>query len=142
MPPQIDTVGIFLEMVNHDRTDPAELAKFVEQATLLIHPECEWTLVPFNTTFRGADEIRKYLGTDSQASRQHPTNAFVSGDKFCGEWTSHGTVAETSGLFDEWGLGEFKGKSYDVKLCLVAELKDGRFYHVREYFDPRSGFKN
>jgi ketosteroid isomerase-like protein len=113
----------------------------VESLNRLISPEAEWVIMATGETFRGLDQIRQ-LTERSVAARTHrggpgirPTNVFSSADgsKLCWEYVHTGIV------IDKWPAASLQrpapGKTFELPIILVGEIRDGKIIKMREYFD-------
>lgn len=116
----------------------AFLADDVDGTIQLIAADCEWVIMATGETFRGTDEVRQ-LAERSVAARKHTpdmhmdfTNRFASEDQMCIEYAHRGVVTE------RWPSSHDRppvGTSFDIKICLVCHVKDGKIDWIHEYFD-------
>jgi len=92
-------------------------------------------------TFTGVDQMTQ-LATRSVAARKHsgelgikPTNVFnnAEGTKLCWEYIHTGIVTE------KWPSTSSKrpvpGTKFELPIMLMCEIRDGKLFRVREYFD-------
>lgn len=107
----------------------------------LLAPDGEWEIMATGEIFRGLDDMVK-LATRSVAARKHsdglgikPTNVFTNSDgtKLCWEYIHTGIVTE------KWpSTSTHKptpGTKFTLPIMLVCEVREGKLFRVREYFD-------
>jgi ketosteroid isomerase-like protein len=104
----------------------------------LIDSDCEWVIMATGETFRGEGSVRQ-LAERSVAARKHTqdvhmdfTNLFSSEDQMCLEYAHRGIITE------KWPSSLQAppvGTLFDIKICLVCHVKDGKFDRIHEYFD-------
>jgi ketosteroid isomerase-like protein len=113
----------------------------VESFYRLISAEAEWVIMATGETFQGLDQIKR-LTERSVAARTHrggsgikPTNVFTSADgsKLCWEYVHTGIVT------DKWPASSPQrpapGKTFELPIILVGEIRGGKIIKMREYFD-------
>jgi ketosteroid isomerase-like protein len=112
----------------------------VESFYKLIDPDGEWVIMATGETFRGLDQI-KQLTMRSVAARTHsgglgikPTNIFTDaeGTKLCWEYM------HTAVVTDKWPSSTHRpapGTKIELPIVLIAEIRQGKLFKVREYFD-------
>lgn len=97
----------------------------------LLSDDCVWSLMPPGISISGAENLRKFVHF-AMGSRKHNAksrveirNWFTDGEKFCVEYF-HGAVVT--------------GIKVVETVCLVCDMRDGKFTKVNEYVDT-SGSK-
>ena len=92
----------------------------------ILHENCQWSLMPPGIAIKGLENLRKFVGF-AMGSRKHNDhskviiqNCFSDDDNFCVEYF-HGALV--------------MGIKVQETVCLVCQIKDGKFISVNEYVD-------
>jgi pentatricopeptide repeat protein len=111
----------------------------------LLDEECEWTLMPTGETFRGTEVVKRFAQV-AVASRDHTrddhmvfTDSLAGEERFCVEYTHRGIYTEQgSSIVKQSSAGALtpqEGTLFEVKICIVCHVKEGKIDRAHEYFD-------
>lgn len=108
-------------------------------------PDGEFFVVPTGTTYKGVKEIRKageksasVVGGQPIKGRKQITHLSAGEAWACVEYDTHADIVGPIVIKDLTLLPEGVKKTVITKACVVFQLKDGKIYHAREYFDASS----
>jgi steroid delta-isomerase-like uncharacterized protein len=111
-------------------------ARDLNGAVALADAELEWINLAFGTTFRGAEGFRQFLENYSTAfpdSRVEVRSVVAHGDRVAVEFTARGT--HQGPLVGPAGEIPATGRTVQLQLCEVLQLRDGRIVRGRSYYD-------
>jgi ketosteroid isomerase-like protein len=104
----------------------------------LIDDDCVWEIMATGEVFTGAAKVRE-LAERSVAARTHTAELhmrlgdhIITDDRMCLEYVHEGIVTE------RWPASENRpaaGSRFELPICLVCRLNDGKFVQIHEYFD-------
>src|SRR5438128_426391 len=69
--------------------------------------------------------------------RKQITNLFASEHWACVEYGSHSTIAGPITLGGVEIVPEGGARSVEIRVCVIAHIRDGKMDRAREYFDSR-----
>jgi steroid delta-isomerase-like uncharacterized protein len=108
----------------------------LDDAAALVADDVEWINLPLGVTHRGREEFRRFLQNYTSAfpdSRVEVTGTFACGDHVAVEFTARGTHA---GPLEGAGATiPATGRSIDIRLCEIIEVRDGSIVRGRSYWD-------
>jgi ketosteroid isomerase-like protein len=111
----------------------------------LLDENCEWTLMATGETFRGTEVVKRFAHV-AVASRDHTkddhmvfTNSLAGEEGFCVEYTHRGVYTQQgSSIVKQSSSGVLtpqEGTLFEVKICIVCHVKEGKIDRAHEYFD-------
>jgi steroid delta-isomerase-like uncharacterized protein len=121
-----------LELYNSRQSDPAWLDKSVA----VFAADSEVIEVPSGTTLHGPEGYKRLIRFFAEAfpdSRVETTNAFATEDQVVLEFTSRGTSIDPLHLPS--GAFPATGRSYELRLCQVMQIRHGKIVSYRNYYD-------
>jgi steroid delta-isomerase-like uncharacterized protein len=120
------------ELFNNRQSDPAWLDKSVAAFAA----DAEVIDVPSGRTLHGPDGYKRFIRFFAEAfadSRAEVTNTFATEDQVVLELTSRGT---NIGLLDlPSGAIPATGHSYELRLCQVYQIRNGKIVSYHTYYD-------
>jgi steroid delta-isomerase-like uncharacterized protein len=111
-------------------------ARDMSAAVALADAELEWINLAFGATFRGAEGFRQFLENYATAfpdSRVEVRSVIAHGDRVAVEFTAQGT--HRGPLVGPAGEIPATGRSVQLQLCEVLQLRDGKIVRGRSYYD-------
>jgi ketosteroid isomerase-like protein len=117
----------------------------VEEELACWQPDGEMTVVPTGTTFKGTEALRRggehsaaMVGAQPIEGRKQITNLFASDEWACVEYDVRASVA---GPIEMQGVQIIPAgieRAIDLKVCVIAHVRDGKMDVAREYWDSAS----
>ena len=108
-------------------------------------PDGEMTVVPTGTTFKGIEALRRggeesasMVGAQPSQGRKQITNLFASGDWVCVEYDVRATAAGPIALQNVTIIPAGVSRTIELKVCVIAHIRDGKIDHAGEYWDSAS----
>ena len=120
------------ELFNNRQSDPA----WLDKCAAAFAADCEVVSAPSGTTLHGPEGYKRLLRVIAEAfpdSRVEPTNAFATEDQVVLEFTNRGT--SIGPLYLPSGAFPATGRSYELRLCQVMQLRHGKIVRFRTYYD-------
>jgi steroid delta-isomerase-like uncharacterized protein len=108
----------------------------LDDAAALVADDVQWINIPLGVVHRGRDEFRGFLQNYAKAfpdSQVEVTRTFACGDQVAVEFTVHGT--QSGPLEGAAATIPATGRSIDVQLCEIIEVRDGSIVSGRSYWD-------
>ena len=121
-----------LDLYNSRQSDPAWLDKGVAAFAA----DCEIIDVPSGATLRGPDGYKRLVLCFTEAfpdSKVELINAFALEDQVVLEFTSRGTSFGPLRLPSQ--ALPASGRSFDLRLCQVLQIRNGKIVSHRSYYD-------
>jgi ketosteroid isomerase-like protein len=108
-------------------------------------PDGEFFIVPTGTTYKGTAEIEQagrasaaMVGAQPAQGRKQITSLFASEDCVCVEYDAQAAIAGPIEVGGVTILAEGASRTLELKVCVVAQIRDGKMDRAREYFDSSS----
>jgi steroid delta-isomerase-like uncharacterized protein len=121
-----------LDLYNSRQSDPA----WFDKGMVAFAADCELIDVPSGATLHGPDGYKRLMLFFAEAfpdSRVELTNAFATEDQVVLEgtwrWTTTGPLHLPSGAIPA------RGRSGELRFCLVFQIRNGKFASLHSYYD-------
>ncbi len=133
----VDVVKAWLDA--HNRQDLAALDYMSD--------DVEITEMPTGIVWRGREDMESLARLAySRKSQKRLTHIFATATEVCAEYvTTVPTAGEVTRFEKDWGLHgiDISGAqpttaTFELAVCFVCEIKDGRIQRAREYWDAAS----
>ena len=125
-------VRSLFELYNNRQSDPA----WLEKSLAAFAADAEVIEVPSGTTLHGPEGYKRLIRVIAEAfpdSRVEPTNAFATEDQVVLEFTNRGT--RIGPLYLPSGAFPATGRSYELRLCQVMQIRHGKIVSLHVYYD-------
>jgi len=100
--------------------------------------DAEMTIVPTGMTYKGKAALREAAKMAVKSKgRKVITHIFASGDWVCAEYTAYATIhgpMNAHGIVIPAGIS----KNTQLKVCFLANIREGKIVLSREYWDTGS----
>ena len=129
---QVALARSLLELYNSRQSDPA----WLEKSVAAFAADAEVIEVSSGTTLHGPEGYKRLIRVIAEAfpdSKVETTNAFATEDQVVLEFTSRGT--SIGPLYLPSGALPAAGRSFELRLCLVMQIKNGKIVRFRNYYD-------